>query len=89
MNTLFALLAEVSGTPPPSRHIPYGAASALGYALYFWAELTGLPPKLTHEVVGVFREHWAYSSARAEQDLGYRPTPLREGLRRTVEWLRA
>jgi farnesol dehydrogenase len=89
MNTLFAIVAEVSGTPPPARHIPYGAASALGYALYLWAELTGLPPKLTHEVVGVFREHWAYSSARAERDLGYRPTPLRDGLRRTVEWLRA
>ena len=89
MNTLFATLAEVSGAPAPSRHIPYAAASALGYALYLWAELTGLPPKLTHEVVGVFREHCAYSSARAESDLGYRPTPLREGLRRTVEWLRA
>ena len=89
MNALFATLAEVSGAPPPARHIPYAAATALGYALYLWAELTGLPPKLTHEVVGVFREHWAYSSARAERDLGYRPTPLREGLRRTVEWLRS
>ena len=89
MNALFAVLAEVSGTPAPARHIPYGAAKALGYMLYLWAELTGLPPKLTHEVVGVFREHWAYSSAAAERDLGYRPTPLRDGLRRTVEWLRA
>jgi farnesol dehydrogenase len=89
MNAFFATLAEVSGTPPPRRHIPYAAASALGYALYLWAELTGLPPQLTHEVVGVFREHWAYSSAKAERELGYRPTPLREGLRRTVDWLRA
>jgi nucleoside-diphosphate-sugar epimerase len=88
MNRFFATLAEVSGTPPPVRHIPYAAASALGYALYLWAELTGLPPQLTHEVVGVFREHWAYSSARAEQDLGYRPTSLRDGLQRTVDWLR-
>jgi nucleoside-diphosphate-sugar epimerase len=89
MNAFFDTLAEVSGTPPPRRHIPYAAASALGYALYLWAELTGLPPRLTHEVVGVFREHWAYSSAKAVRELGYRPTPLREGLRRTVEWLRA
>ena len=89
MNAFFAALAEVSGTPPPRRHIPYAAASALGYALFLWAELTGLPPQLTPEVVAVFREHWAYSSARAQRELGYRPTPLREGLRRTVEWLRA
>jgi farnesol dehydrogenase len=89
MTRFFEVLAEVSGTPPPRRHIPYAAASALGYLMYLWAELTGLPPQLTHEVVGVFREHWAYSSERAIRELGYRPTPLREGLRRTVDWLRA
>jgi farnesol dehydrogenase len=88
MNGLFAALEEVAGAPPPRRHIPYPAARALGLALYLWAELTGHPPMLTHEVVDVFREHWAYSSAKAERELGYRPTPLREGLRRTVEWLR-
>ncbi|HET9315093.1 MAG TPA: epimerase, partial [Vicinamibacteria bacterium] len=34
-------------------------------------------------------EHWAYTSAKAERELGYRPRPLRDGLERTVEWLRA
>jgi farnesol dehydrogenase len=89
MNGLFARLQEVSGTPPPSRHIPYGVAAALGRSLVMWAELTGRPPLLTHEVVDVFREHWAYSSAKAERELGYRPRPLVDGLRQTVEWLRA
>lgn len=88
MNDFFAVLGEVSGAAPPRTHIPYAAASLLGYALYLWAELTGLPPLLTHEVVRVFREHWAYSSAKAERELGYCPTPLEEGLRRTVAWLR-
>ena len=40
-------------------------------------------------MVRIYRHEWAYSSARAEQELGYRITPLREGLRRTVAWLRA
>ncbi len=88
MNGFFALVQELTGTAPPRRHIPYGVAASLGFLLYAWAELTGLPPQLTHEVAGVFREHWSYSSAKAERDLGYRVTPLREGLRRTVEWLR-
>jgi farnesol dehydrogenase len=89
MTAFFSILHDVSGVAPPRRHIPYGAARALGWTLYAWAELTGAPPKLTHEVVNVFREHWSYSSVKAEQELGYRTTPLREGLRRTVEWLRA
>lgn len=29
-----------------------------------------------------------YSSAKAERELGYRTTPLEEGLRRTLRWLR-
>jgi NAD+-dependent farnesol dehydrogenase len=87
-NGFFAALARVSSAPPPRRHIPYAAASLLGRACVAWAELTGQPPLLTHEVVDVFREHWAYSSAKARAELGYDPTPLEEGLRRTVEWLR-
>ena len=88
MNGLFAILARVTSVAPPRLHIPYAAATILGLSLLGWAELTGHPPLLTHEVVGVFREHWAYSSAKAERELGYRPTPLDEGLRRTIEWLR-
>jgi NAD+-dependent farnesol dehydrogenase len=88
MNGLFAALAKVAEVAPPRRHIPYVAASLLGFAMWTWAELTGHPPQLTHEVVNVFREHWAYSSAKAERELGYRRTPLEEGLRRTVAWLR-
>lgn len=88
MNGLFALLAELTGVPAPRRHIPYAVATALGVAMWAWAELTGHPPQLTHQVVGVFREHWAYSSAKAERELGYRVTPLRQGLQETVAWLR-
>jgi len=88
MNELFATLARVAGVPAPRRHIPYAAATGLGLAMWTWAELTGHPPQLTHQVVNVFRQHWAYSSARAERELGYRRTPLEEGLRRTVAWLR-
>ncbi|HEU0107853.1 MAG TPA: SDR family oxidoreductase [Vicinamibacteria bacterium] len=89
MNDFFRLLAEASGVPAPRLHIPYAAASALGWMLYAWAELTGMEPLLTHEVVGVFREHWSYTSAKAQRDLGYGTTPLRDGLRRTLDWLRS
>jgi farnesol dehydrogenase len=88
MDAFFAQVAEVTGVPPPRRHIPYSVAWALGLGMWAWAELTGHEPKLTHQVVNVFREHWSYSSAKAEAELGYRPRSLREGLRLTVDWLR-
>jgi farnesol dehydrogenase len=89
MNGFFATLQEASGLRPPRWHLPYAAASAMGRVLLGWAELTGHPPQLTHREVAIFREHWAYSSAKAERELGYRSRPLREGLRQTVDWLRA
>ena len=88
MDGLFAQLAELTGVPAPRRHIPYPMARALGFAMWGWAELTGREPQLTHQVVDVFREHWAYSSRKAEAELGYQSRPLREGLRITIDWLR-
>ena len=66
--------------------LPLGIRLHIGDSVV--AELTGLPPQMTEGEVGVFREHWAYSSAKAERELGYRSRPLREGLAQTVAWLR-
>jgi len=88
LNDLFEALRQVTGKPAPTRHIPYAAATALGFGLWTWAELTGHPPLLTHNEVGVFREHWAYASGKAERELGYARTSLLEGMRLTVDWLK-
>jgi farnesol dehydrogenase len=88
LQELFAAVEQVTKEAPPRIHIPYPMASALGRLLWVWADVTGHPPMLTHGVVDVFRQHWAYSSAKAERELGYHPTPLGEGIRQTVDWLR-
>ncbi len=89
MTDFFRTLEKVSGTRAPRLHIPYAVASGLGYTLWGWAELTGHPPLLTQNEVGVFRNHWAYSSRKAQAELGYESRSLETGLRATVEWMRA
>jgi farnesol dehydrogenase len=44
-------------------------------------------PQITPGWMRTFVTDWAHSSKKAEQELGYRPTPLAEGLRITYEWL--
>ena len=73
---------------PPRLAIPCWAAETAGRLLRFGAYLTGIPPLLTDGVAATFRHEWAYSSAKAVRELGYVITPLREGLRRTLEALR-
>ncbi len=84
----FERLRKLTGMAPPTRHLPYGLATAVGALMVLWAELTGHPPELTPGVVGVFRAHWAYDSGKAIRELGYAPRALEQGLADTLAWLR-
>ncbi len=81
------ILADEGGVRPPRIALPYGVAGLVGKLLRWQAALTRIAPMLTDEEVEVYRHEWAYSSARAERELGYTVTPAEEGLRAMVRWL--
>jgi farnesol dehydrogenase len=63
-----------------------------GPLLFAWilkqrAKWLGIHPAITPGWVRMFAADWGCSSAKAQQELGYRPTPLVEGLRITYQWL--
>jgi farnesol dehydrogenase len=89
MTELFDAFARESGVAPPKRHVPFAFAELLGKVYRWRAELFGIEPELTDEVVRIYRHEWAYDSTRAQRDLGYRITPLSHGIARTVAWLRS
>ncbi|HZN53882.1 MAG TPA: NAD-dependent epimerase/dehydratase family protein [Candidatus Polarisedimenticolaceae bacterium] len=86
---LFEAFRAATGIAPPKRKIPYAVAGLIGHVQRWRAELLGIEPELTDQVVRIYAHEWAYSSKRAEADLGYRITPLAEGVAKTVAWLRA
>ncbi len=85
---LFDAFHAASGVAPPKRKIPFGVASMIGKVQRWRAELFGIEPELTDEVVGIYRHEWAYRSDKAVAELGYRITPFTEAIGRTVAWLR-
>lgn len=85
---LFETFARASGIAPPRRKIPFWLAAAVGKVGRWRAELTGSEPEMTDEVVGIYTHDWAYSSSRAQKDLGYRITSFEQGIRETTGWLR-
>lgn len=86
----YATLHEVSGVRPPRVMIPHALALASGWGEWMLAEIFGREPRLlTHEVARVYQEDWAYDSSRATGEIGFRVTPLSEGLARSVAWLRS
>jgi farnesol dehydrogenase len=87
LKRFFRLVDQVSG----KRHfqVPVFRYSALIFAwiLKKRAEWFGVYPQISPGWVRMFLADWAYSTEKAQRELGYRPTPLAEGLKSTYEWL--
>jgi farnesol dehydrogenase len=86
---LFAAFQEETGIAPPRIKIPYAVARMVGRFQRWRAEIFGVEPELTDEVVRIYAREWSYSSDRAIRELAYHTTPLEEGVAKTVAWLRA
>ncbi len=81
-------LERLTKIPPPRRRIPYALAGLVGRMQRWRACLTGREPEITDEVVRIYRHEWAYSSLKAQRELGYTITPFSRGLEETVRSLR-
>jgi farnesol dehydrogenase len=88
MNRFFETFAEVSGTKPLRRHVPFGLLKAVAVVEEAKARLGLGYPRITRAFVEIQKHDWAYDSTKAARELGYSITPLAEGLRRTWEWMR-
>lgn len=84
---LFSLVDELTNRKHRQVNLPRRVALLYAGLEKRKAEWLGVYPKVTPGWVETFLADWAFSSAKAERELGYRITPLREGLRRTLDWL--
>jgi nucleoside-diphosphate-sugar epimerase len=86
---LFAVINEITGSRVPLRPLPsalFRVPALLGAA---WASWTGKEPAMTPEGVEIAIARARVASRRAEQELGYRPAPLRELIEDSYRWLLA
>ena len=84
----FDTLAEVTGKRRLLIPFPVWLMVAIARVMEWQAPLTGWPPMITSAWVKKYLNHWSLSSGKAERELGYRITPLREGAKLTLEWLK-
>lgn len=87
LKALFDLISEVSGRKYRLFPVPYSVALIAAAIEWMRAECSSHYPLITPGWARCFAKDWACSSARAERELGYSVTPLREGLRKTIHWL--
>ncbi len=81
-------VAEVSGKKHSLTAVPlwvFQSYAAVGELLGNF----GIEPKITRSWVRKYRANWSSTSAKAERELGYQRTPLKEAITLTVQWLRS
>lgn len=83
-------MAAITGIPSPSTKIPFAVAAA--YAFFeelITGRIRGKEPRATLEEVRMGRKKMFASSARAQQELGFRIVPVYPAMRAALEWFRA
>jgi len=83
-------LAAITGLPSPKVKLPYAVAYATGMVdTLVTGKIMGREPRVTLDSVRMGRKRMFVSSAKAERDLGWKPRPVDEALRRAADWFRA
>lgn len=79
---------RLGGARPPRLSLPFFVTDLAGAAEELRWKLFGANPMLSRGKACASRHDWAYSSSKAQRELGYSYTPWREVLKKTVEWMK-
>lgn len=82
------MVAEMTGVEPPRSRIPARLAQAVGALAPYYYRVVRQKPLFTSYSVEVLRSNCEISHAKAEQELGFSPRPLRNTVEDMVRWFR-
>jgi farnesol dehydrogenase len=87
-NGFFNSLSRVSGKSYRLVKLPFPIILAISKFESFLAQTTGKKPLITPPWAKKYLQNRPVSSKKAMTDLNYTITPLDEGIRKTIEWLK-
>jgi dihydroflavonol-4-reductase len=82
-------MSAITGIPSPTIEIPFAVAATYAFfEEWITGRIRGKEPRATLEEVRMGRKKMFASSARAQQELGFRIVPVYEAMRAAIEWFR-
>ncbi len=83
-------MSAITGIPSPTVRIPFAVAATYAFfEEWITGRIRGKEPRATLEEVRMGRKKMFASSARAQQELGFRIAPVYPAMRAAIEWFRA
>jgi len=82
-------MSAITGIPSPTVKIPFAVAATYAFIEeWITGRIRGREPRATLEEVRMGRKKMFASSARAQQELGFRIMPVYPAMRAAIEWFR-
>jgi dihydroflavonol-4-reductase len=88
LREIFAMLAEITGLPAPKVRLPYTPILLAAYINEGLSRITGREPLIPLAGVQMAAKFMYFEPSKSVHDLGLPQTPVREALKRAVEWFR-
>lgn len=89
LSAIFGLLAEITGLAAPRVRLPYLPILLAAYLNEGISAVTGKEPLIPLAGVRMAAKFMFFDSSKAVRELGLPQTPVRDALKRAVEWFRA
>jgi dihydroflavonol-4-reductase len=86
---VLAMVAELTGRRPPRIRLSPALLWPVALACEAAAKLGGVTPLVTRDHLRMAHKIMFHTSAKAEQELGYRHRPAREAIADAIAWFRA
>ena len=86
LQQMLSEIASLTGRRPPRVKLPLWPLFPLARAAEAVAQFTGKEPFVTLDGLQMSKNRMFFSSAKAERELGYRPTPHLAALRAALDW---
>jgi dihydroflavonol-4-reductase len=86
LRDLLVMIAAQARRRPAKVRLPIAPLMPLGWAMERVAELTGVTPLMTPDILKMARKKMFFSSAKAIAELGYAPRPARVAVEDALDW---
>ena len=88
LRSILEMICNHAGLKPPRLRLPHNFVYPFAWLAQNWASVSGKEPFATVDSVSMAKKFMYFSSARAEQDLGYAPRPARRAIKDAIDWFR-
>ena len=88
LQAILGMICDYAGLAPPRLRLPHNAVYPFAWLAEQWARVSGKEPFATVDGVKMAKKFMYFSSALAQQALGYEARPARLAIEDAIDWFR-